>query len=68
MQWLPVVDKLIIELLSNHTPPTCIQSNILATARVLCPNIDIIKELPSFRYIRYMRTVLTRTTKTLAAY
>ena len=68
MHWMPMVDKLIVKMLANRTPPTCIQSNILAMARVVFPNHNIVKELPSHRYIRYMRTVLSIVTKTLAAY
>ena len=29
-EWLPHVDKLIIEMLANRTPPMCIQANIFA--------------------------------------
>ena len=67
-EWLPHVDKLIIEMLANRTPPTCIQANIFAMARVLHSDIDIVRELPSLKHIKSLRTVLSTITKTLAAY
>ena len=67
-EWLPHVDKLIIEMLANRTPPTCIQANILAMSRVLHSELDIVRELPSVQHIKSMRTVLSTITKTLAAY
>ena len=68
MEWMPHVDKLVLEMLFNRTPPTCIQANILATARTFMPGTDIVKEIPSLSHIRNLRTVLLTTTKTLAAY
>ena len=67
MTWMPHVDKLILELLANRTQPSCVQSNILVVAKVIHPTWDVIKELPSRRYIRSARTVLTRVAKSLAA-
>ena len=67
MTWMPHVDKLILELLANRTQPSCVQSNILVVANVIHPTWDVIKELPSRRYIRSARTVLTRVAKSLAA-
>ncbi len=67
-EWLPYVDKLIIEMLANRTPPTCVQANLYAMAKVIMPNFEVIKELPSLRYIRNSRTTLWLVTKTLAAY
>jgi hypothetical protein len=55
-------------MLSNRTPPTCIQANIYAMARVLHPEMDVVKELPSVMHIKDMRTVLLQCTKSLAAY
>lgn len=68
MEWTARVDKLILEMLYNRTPPTCIQANILATARAFFPSGDIVKEIPCVKYIRNMRTTLLTITKTLAAY
>lgn len=65
---MPHVDKLILEMLTNRTPPTCIQANLVAMAELLCPNMDVIKELPSLKHIKNLRTALYTITKTLAAY
>ena len=67
MQWKPEVDKLCLEMLANRTPPTCIQSNILAMAKVMSPNVDIVNELPSLKHIRSLGTVLSQLSRTLAA-
>lgn len=67
-EWLPHVDKLIIEMLANRTPPTCIQANIYAMAKVIYPHDDIVKELPSLKYIKDLRIPLYTVTKTLAAH
>jgi len=67
MTWMPHVDKLILELLANRTQPSCVQSNILVVTKVIHPTWDVIKELPSRRYIRSARTVLTWVAKSLAA-
>ena len=67
-EWLPHIDKLIIEMLANRTPPTCIQANIFAMSRALHSKQDIVRELPSVQHIKNMRTVLSIITKTLAAY
>lgn len=67
-EWLLSVDKLILEMLLNRTPPTCIQVNMYAMAQVLHPNIDIVKELPSVKRIKNLRTVLLYITKLLAAF
>ena len=40
-EWLPHVDKLILEMLANRTPPTCIQANIFDMTRVLHSEIDL---------------------------
>jgi hypothetical protein len=67
-EWLPHVDTLILEMLANRTPPTCIQANIFAMTRVLHSEIDIVRELPSLKHIKSLRTVLSTITKTMAAY
>ncbi len=65
-EWLPYIDKRIIEMLANRTPPTCVQANLYAMAKVIMPNFEVIKELPRLCYIS--RTTLWLVTKTLAAY
>jgi hypothetical protein len=67
-EWLPHVDKLILELLANRTPPLCIQANISAMSRVIHPEQDIVKDLPSLKHIKNLWTVLLYITKTIAAY
>lgn len=67
-EWLPHVDKLILEMLSNRTPPTCVQANIYAAAKAMFPDFNIVTELPSLKHIKNMRTTLWLVTKTLAAY
>jgi hypothetical protein len=69
MEWSVGLDKVVMELLANRTPPTCIQTNLLAMARVFHPGQDVaVKELPCLETIRNMRAVLLCTTKSLAAY
>ena len=68
MQWMPHVDKLIVEMLANRTPAPSIQKNILAMACVIHPNLNIVHELPSLKHIRNMHTILLSTSKTLAVY
>ena len=63
---MPHVDNLIMEMLANRTYPTCIRNNILTVARVIHPNLNIVCEFPCLNHIRNMRTVLARTSKTLA--
>lgn len=65
---MPHVDKLILEMLSNRTPPTCVQANIFAVAKVLHPSIDVVKELPSLKHIKNLRTTLWLVSRTLAAF
>jgi hypothetical protein len=67
-EWLPHVDKLILELLANQTPPSCIQANIFAMSRVINSEQDIVKDLPSLKHIKNLRTVLLYITKTIATY
>ncbi|KAL3779114.1 hypothetical protein ACHAWO_005927 [Cyclotella atomus] len=67
-EWLPHVDKLIMEMLANRTPPTCIQANIYAMAQAIFPDYDIVKEIPSLKHIKNLRTAMYTVAKTLAAY
>ena len=67
MEWLPHVDKCILELLANRTQPSCVQANMFVMAKIIHPTYDVVKELPSLRYIQRSRTVLLWVTKTLAA-
>ena len=58
MEWGPMVNKLVIDMLANRTPSTCIQSNILAVSSALFPTRQVIQELPCVKHIRDMRVVL----------
>ena len=58
MEWLPHVDKCIIEMLANRTQPSCVQANILVAAKIFHPTYKIVKELPSLWYIQASQTVL----------
>ena len=55
-------------MLTNRTPPTCIQANIYAMARVVFPNQKNLIELPSLKHIKNIQKVLSLITKSLAAY
>ena len=66
MEWNTVADKLILEWLSNCTPPSCIRVNILSMALTINPNSKVVKEIPCAKYIQIMRTVLSLVTKYLA--
>ena len=55
-------------MLANRTLTSCIQANIFAMSRVLQPEQDIVKELPSLKHIKNMRTILLYCTKVLVAY
>jgi hypothetical protein len=48
-------DKLIMEMLANRTPPTCIQANLYAMAKVIHPDFNIVTDLPSLKYIKDLR-------------
>jgi hypothetical protein len=67
-EWLPHVDKLIIEMLANRTPPSCIHANLYAMARVMFPDHIIVKELPSLKYIKDLRIPLYTVAMLLAAH
>ena len=59
--------QLVIELLANRTPPSCISGNILAVAKIILPNYECITELPSIAFIRRCRGTLSYLTKLMAA-
>ena len=68
LAWPIWVVEMIMEMLSHRTPPSCISANILTFAEILLPNHSMIKELPSQNFLRVTRSVMSNTTKTLAAY
>ena len=59
---------MILEILSQRTPPSCIAANILTIAELLNPNCEIVHELPSVSFIRDCQSVNLHLTKTLSAY
>ena len=46
IEWMPYINKLVLKMLVNRTPPSCIQKNILATARVVSPTYNIRSPIP----------------------
>ncbi len=70
LAWPHHVLLMIMEQLSNRTPPSCIASNILSTTAAIMPSAvdNIVKQLPTTRFVRSVRSILVVTTKTLAAY
>ena len=67
MEWMPHVDKLLIEMLANRAQPSTIQGVILAFAKIIHPTYQVVKEMPLLRYIRSARTILLWVAKALAA-
>ena len=66
--WPSFIVQMCIELLSHRLPPSCIAPSILTIASYLLPEQDIVQKLPTTRWVRQLRTVLTGVTKTLAAF
>lgn len=60
--------QMVLETLSHGTPPESTPTNILTVGSLICPNYDIVKELPSAKIIRGCIIVLVVETKTLGAY
>ncbi len=67
MKWKSHMDKIILEMLANGTPPSSIPGNIMACSKYMLPNYDVVKEVPCVEYIRNLRDVLKLTSKTLSA-
>ena len=59
---------MVMEMLSHKTPPSCIPANILTIATILCPQFQIVEELPSVSFVRKCRSALVVETKTLGAF
>ena len=60
-EWLPHVDKLIMEMLVNRTPPLSIHAVLYPMARTLFHSVNIVKVLPSLNHMFLM-------SKTISAY
>ena len=59
--------QLVIKLLANRSPPSCVRENILTVANTLLPNYEVIDQLPSLDFVRKSRGTLSYLTKLLAA-
>ena len=68
MKWGEDVTRMVLELLSHHTPPSCIGPTILTVAKTICPNSKVVIDLPGVSFVRHCRSVLAYLTKMLAAY
>ncbi len=66
--WNKWIVQIILELLSHHTPLSCIPTNILTIAESLHPNMNVVQELPGLSFVRDCCSVLVVVTKTIAAY
>ena len=67
VEWPYWVTDMVLEMLTNRTPPNSITPNILTVCKLVSPNYDIVKELPGDRLLRQCRSVLAVHTKTLGA-
>ena len=63
MEWNTNSDKLILNWLSNCTPPSCIQVKLLSIALAINPNFEVAKEIPCVRHIQFICTVLSHVTQ-----
>ncbi len=66
MEWTPLIDKIILEMLENRIPPSCIQSNILVVSHSILPDQKVVTELPCVKHIQDMSCVLKTVSKALA--
>jgi len=64
--WKYHVEKLILEMLANRTPPSSIQANIVSFFSHILPGQDVADELTCIKHICDMRTVQLTVAKTLA--
>lgn len=67
MEWNEPTTQLVLELLAQRTPPSCIVPNILSVSKVLLPNYDAVVKLPGMNFIRRSRGTLAYLTKLIAA-
>ena len=66
MEWNKNSDNLILNWLSNHTPPSCIQVNLLSMSLVINSNFEVVKEIPCVQHIQVLRTVFSDITQAVA--
>ncbi len=58
----------ILELLSHHTPPPCIPTNILTITKSLHPNMNVVQALPGHSSVRECCSLLVVVTKKISMY
>ena len=68
LEWPHWVTDLVIELLTNRTPPNSISPIILSVCRHISPKYDLVRELPGDSFTHECRSVLAVHTKTLGAF
>ena len=66
MEWNTNSNKLIINWLTNRTPPSCIRVNLLSMALAINPNFEVVKEIPCVLHIQVLSTVLSDVTQAVA--
>ena len=66
MEWNTNSDKLILNWLSNCTPPFCIRVNLLLMALAIDPKFEVVKEIPCVRHIQVLHTVLSNVTQAVS--
>ena len=57
LRWGEDVTRLVLEMLSHRTPPSCIGPNILSVAITIFPNDNIVQELPGISFVHECRSV-----------
>ncbi len=62
--------QMVLKMLSQCTPPSCIPPVILTVVDSLYddPRVNAVRQLPSMQTVQEWRSVLVVVTKTLAAY
>ena len=67
VEWNEATTQLVLELLAQRTPPSCVVPNILSVANILLPNYAAIEKLPGMNFVRRSRGTLAYLTKLIAA-
>ena len=66
MEWNINSDKLILELLVNHAPPSCIRVNIISISMTTNTNSEVAKMIPCIKNTNNMRSDLSLINKFLS--
>ena len=67
-QWSEWVTDMVIELLTQHTPPESITANIFTACRLVSTKNNIVGSLPGVDFVHKHRSVLAVETKTLGGH